>query len=760
MSARPVPGDLKVVGRDHPIADASVKVTGGLVYATDMELPNMLHAKLLLSTVPHGRIIRIDTSEAVALPGVVAVFSHENAPVKTYSRYRMLPGQNSCPEDETLFAQTVRFAGDRVAAVVAVNARIAGDAVHLIHVEYEELPVLLTAEESLQEGAPRLHPAGNLLHEFDELVGEASFSAAGAVEVTTTVTTPRVHHAALEPHTCLADYDESGKLTIWSPTQSVFGARTVVADLFRLNYNQVRVIKVPMGGSFGGKQEFILEPVTAFMAMRTRRPVRLVLDREECIFATMVRGATASRVSLTVSVDGALRSLDVDTLFDAGAYATSSIDYAAMMAHKLTRLYRVPRYHHHGRVAYTTTPVAGGCRAYGAPEIVAAMEIAMDQVARELAMDPVELRLRNLVHPLDVDPLSGMSLGDARVRQCLTEGAKAFGWSERFRAARGGGRYRRGVGVACGAHKNGILSADFPDFSTMTLKMNEDGSVALIASLHEVGCGSLTVMKLIVAEELGISPETVSVTEADSDLTPYDFGCYGSRVTYVCGAAAYSTALALKERLLEAAAEVMLRPPHELRVGDGRVETREGASESLSFGALVMAAKTQLGEDVIVQHTHRATSNPGAYSVQFAEVLVDCASGLTRVTDFLAVGDVGQAINRSMVEGQFLGAIQMGIGFALCEEVGLDDGGRPAPGGFKNYHVVNAPDMPDVRVLLVEHDGDDGPYGAKSVGEIATVPTAPAVVNAMNHALGTTLTDLPVTPERVLAALALGKSGA
>ena len=302
----------------------------------------------------------------------------------------------------------------------------------------------------------------------------------------------------------------------------------------------------------------------------------------------------------------------------------------------------------------------------------------------------------------------------------------------------------------------------------MTLKMNEDGTVVLGASLHEVGCGSLTVMRLIVAEELGIDPEEVSVTEADSELTPYDFGCLGSRVTYVCGAAARHAAIALKERLVEAAAEVLERRPEDLRAGDGIVEASSGRGGSgtsagptppatharLSYGAVVRAAKTRLGEDVMVQYTHRATTNPGAYSVQFAEVRVDRWTGLTAVTDFLAVGDVGRAINRKMVEGQFQGAVQMGIGFALCEEVEVDGAGLPSPAGFKNYHLVNAPDMPDVKVLLVEHPGDDGPYGAKSVGEIATVPAAPAVVNAVNRALGTALTDLPLTPDKVLAALA------
>jgi xanthine dehydrogenase molybdenum-binding subunit len=743
---------MRYVGGDHAVADAALKVTGGLVYATDFSLPGLAHAKLVLSPHAHARVVSVDPSAALALPGVLGVFWHENSPARPYNRYRTLPAQ-TCIEDETLFAATARFAGDRVAAVVARDEWTAARAAGLLGVEYEELPHVRAPSDALRDGAPAVHRGGNLVDEFEVATGDDLAPAADDVLVAAAVTTPRVHHAALEPHVCVADCDASGKLTIWSPTQGVFGARTVVADLFGMSYAQVRVIKLPMGGSFGGKQEFILEPVTAFLAMSVGRPVRLALDREECISSTMVRGATATRLSLRLDPEGGLRGVDADTVVDAGAYASSTPDYARMMTHKLTRLYRIGGYRHCGRVAYTTTPVAGGARAWGAPEVTAAMEIAMDFAARELALDPVELRLRNLVEPRDEDPATGMSLGDARVRECLVRGAEAFDWAARLGRPAGRGRWRRAVGMACGAHKNGVLSPTFPDYSTMALRMNEDGSVALTASLHEVGCGTLTTMRLIVAEELGIDPRAVAVTEADSDVTPYDFGCYGSRVTYVCGEAARLTAAELKRRLLEAAAAVLGRDAGELRAEDGRVEAVTGASATLSYGEAVMAAKVGLSEDIAVQYTHQATGNPGAYSVQFAEVLVDRWTGLIKVTDFLAVGDVGQAINRLMVVGQFQGAVQMGIGYALCEEVKLDDAGRPAPAGFKNYHVVNAPDMPDVRVLLVEHVGDDGPYGAKSVGEIATVPTAPAIVNAVNRALGTSLTDLPLTPERVLAAL-------
>ena len=705
---------LGVVGGDHPVADAASKITGELSYATDLSLPDMLYARLLLSPLAHARVRAIDASRALALEGVAGVFTHENTPAAPFSRYRLLPDQE-VPRDERLFASTVRFAGDRVAAVVAGDPWTAAAAAGLIDVQYEELSPVLTAGGSLDESAPPVHSGGNLIHEFRVEHGRRREERDDVV-IDATVTTPRIHHAALEPHACIASCDEHGRLTIWSATQSVFGARMVVADLFGLDERRVRVVKVPMGGSFGGKQEFILEPVAAFLALALRRPVRLALDRQQCIYASMVRGATSTHLTLTAAPDGTLREIDADTLFDAGGYASSSPDYAEMMAHKLLRLYRVPSYRHRGRVAYTTTPVAGGARAYGAPEICVAMEVALDLLARELGADPVALRLGSLVRPGDDDPLTGLSLGDARVRECLVRGAEAFHWSARVAEKPGCGRYRRGVGVACGAHKNGILSPGYPDFSEMTLTLSPDGALTLGASLHEVGCGSLTTMCLIVAEELGVDPRSVTVSEADSDVTPWDFGCLGSRVTYVCGAAARQAAQALKSRLAAT---------------DGAVPD----------------------EGLTVSVTHDARSNPGAYAVHFAEVTVDRWTGLARVTAMLAVGDVGKPLNRQMVIGQFQGAAQMGIGFALCEEVGLDAAGGQAPAGFKNYHVVNAPDMPDVQVLLVEHSGDDGPFGAKSVGEVAIVPVAPAVVNAVNRALGTALTDLPLTPERILAAL-------
>ncbi|HMK91817.1 MAG TPA: molybdopterin cofactor-binding domain-containing protein, partial [Thermoleophilia bacterium] len=644
-----------------------------------------------------------------------------------------------------------RFVGDRVAAVVATSRATAEAAAALIDVEYQELPPLLTVEAALAEDAVPIHDGGNLLYEHEIEKGERP-DLEGAVLVTTTTTTPRVHHAAIEPHVCVAQGHSTGGMTVWTTSQGVYAARTVIAELLGLEYHRVRVIKLPMGGSFGGKTEYIIEPVCAFLAHATRRPVRLLLDREECMIATMCRPATSTTIRTACTPDGELLDFEAASTLDSGGIAASTPDYSVHMCKKVTKLYRVPHYQHQGRVVYTTTPVGGAARGWGAPEMAAATETHMDRVAAALRLDPVELRLKNMVEPGDTDLVTGLPLGEARVRECLERGTVAFDWATRRARPAGRGRYRRGVGVAAGAHKNGMFGA-FPEASRMGLKMNEDGTFQLNASLHEVGCGVVTTMKIIVGEVLGLHPDLIAAGEADTSATPFDYGTYGSRVTYVVGECARTVALRVREKLLAAASDLLKEPADRLAVADGAVHVRDDGERAIAYRDIARLSEMRHVPSIAASTTYYAVSNPASYSVQFAEVEVDTATGLTAVTDFLAVADVGRAINRGMVEAQYQGAAQMGIGYALYEQLEVDERGRSGVDGFKNYHIVNAPDMPDVQVLLVEHDDDDGPFGAKSVGEIATVPTAAAVVNAVNNALGTELSDLPLTPERILGAL-------
>lgn len=743
--------DLQYVGGSYPVHDVAQKVTGELIYGSDFSVPGMLHAKLILSPIPHGMVKRIDASHAEALPGVVQVFSHQNAPGDCFSRARIHPGQDMSFYDETLFSEHVRFVGDRVAAVVATSRATAEAAAALVDIEYEELPALLTVDEALAPDAPAIHEGGNLLFEHEIERGERP-DLNGAVIVSTATSTPRIHHAALEPHVCIAQGHSTGGMTVWTTSQGVYAARSVIAELLGLEYHRVRVIKVPMGGSFGGKTEYIIEPVCAFLAHATRRPVKLLLDREECMIATMVRPATQTAIRTACTPDGELQDFEAATTLDSGGFAASTPDYSIHMCKKVTKVYRVPHYQHAGRAVYTNTPVGGAARGWGAPEMFAAAEIHMDRVAAALRLDPVEFRLKNMVEPHDTDLVTDLALGDARVRECLERGAVAFDWAARRARPAGRGRIRRGVGVAAGAHKNGMYGA-FPEASNMALKMNEDGTFELNASLHEVGCGIVTAMRVIVAEVLGVHPDLIAAGEADTATTPFDYGTYGSRVTYVVGACARVVAEKVRTRLLAAAADLLKEPVELLSVSEGAVRVVNDGERAIAYRDIARLSQMRHVPSIAASTTYYAVSNPASYSVQFAEVEVDCATGLVAVTDFLAVADVGRAINRGMVEAQYQGAVQMGIGYALFEHLDVDERGRAGVDGFKNYHIVNAPDMPDVQVLLVEHDGDDGPFGAKSVGEIATVPTAAAVVNAVNNALGTELSDLPLMPERIVAAL-------
>jgi xanthine dehydrogenase molybdenum-binding subunit len=421
-------------------------------------------------------------------------------------------------------------------------------------------------------------------------------------------------------------------------------------------------------------------------------------------------------------------------------------------------------------VVYTNTPVTGGTRGWGAPEIFAAVETHLQRAAEEFGIDPVELRLKNLVHPYDNDPIKKISLGNARIIDCLERGAEAFSWKSRYNRPAynrpgynqpgGEGRVRTGVGVACGAHKNGMFGR-FPEHSSMVMKMHEDGSFTLNTGLHELGCGIVTTIRLIAAETLGVAPETIEVTEADTESGPYDFGTFGSRVTYVSGACAREIAELMKAKIIDSASIIFAASPHKVVADRGWVWPLDREHEKKPFHEIARRAKTDHDSDIIVAHTYHGKSNPGVYGAHFAEVSVDILTGMVQVIDYLAVHDIGKAINPGMVEGQIHGSVQMGIGYALSEEVKIEENGAAKNSSFREYHLLNAPAMPHVSTLLIEEGGDDGPFGAKSIGEIATVPVAPAVVNAVNHALRglitEPLTSLPLTPEKITEAVGLRK---
>lgn len=375
----------------------------------------------------------------------------------------------------------------------------------------------------------------------------------------------------------------------------------------------------------------------------------------------------------------------------------------------------------------------------------------MNNVARKLNMNPIDIYLNNLVHPYDKDPTGGTALGDSRILDCVIKGAEAFAFRERFDRKKDTGRYRKGVGMACVTHGNGYKGA-YPDFTSVSLSIDTDGGLLLKQSIHDLGCGTVTTMMQIAAEVLDMDIKKIRVFEADTMLTPYDSaGSQASRVTYVCGAAVKNGAEIIKQKLICFGSNLLGLKQEDVYINDGYVCSNSG--DRLSYGEIATQTELKFSEDISTIYTYKSPANPGAYAADFAEVTVDTLTGMVKVTDFLAVHDIGQAINRTFVEGQIHGAVQMGIGYALTEDLNIDKNGNIKSDRFSKYHVINSPDMPDVKVILIENGEENGPFGAKSVGEISTNGVAPAVINAINNAMDVNITTMPANQERVISSL-------
>ena len=745
--------ELQVVGKSLPIHDVVEKATGAMRYVGDLKLHGMLHAKLLLSTIANGRVRRLDLSRAERLPGVVAIFTAADTPGHRYNSHKWIEGMEVV-KDETLFTDRVRFCGDRIAAVVATSRAVAEAAVRLIEVEYEALPALVDPEAALLPASAPLHGESNLLYHKEMAIGDAEAALAGGWRVVEDrVETPRIHHAAMEPHCCLAETDNHGVVTVHTPCQVIFQTQLIVAEALGIPLNRVRVIKTTTGGSFGGKSQPILEPVAAFLCLALGRPVKLLLDRSETMLASRTRTPTISRIRTAVAQDGTLLARDIYTLVDTGAYCTNGEAIAMAMGKKTFKLYRVQDQRYRSDVVYTSTPVGGPCRGYGSPQICAATEIAMDHAASAVGMDPVAFRLKNLVHPFDRDPLSGTSLGNARIIDCVRRGSALLGWDEKYNRPKTGGRFERGVGMACAAHGNGYQGA-YPDFITVDLQLDSEGCAILKGAFHDLGCGTITTMQQIAAEVLAMDIGRITVPAADTLVSPFDSaGTQASRVTFVCGGAVKQAAEMLRDKLLDCAALKLGRERADLVCAGGQVVAMGAQEVRASYAELAVYAQKERSTSLSVNTTYQSPGNPTSYAAHFAEVEVDKLTGRVKVLDYAAVHDIGKAINLGFVHGQIHGSVQMGIGMALCEEMAVDAQGRVTAGRLSRYTLPNAPEMPEIQVALIEEGEEQGPFGAKSVGEIATVPVAPAIINAINHALGTRIGRLPALPERIVAAL-------
>ena len=727
------------VGARLPVRDATAKVTGRLQYLGDMHMPDMVYGKILFSPHAHARIRAIDTSEALALPGVLAVATCFNTPQVKYNsalRYE----RHNIPADEMIFSPVVRYAGDRVAAVAATSEKIAAKALTLLKVDYEVLPAVFDPEAALREDAPLLQPGGNLVAPIEAAAGDPAKGMAESDHVfTDKYYTPRPSPLALEPHTCVARFI-SGELTVWSTTQNIFGYRILLAEIFTLPLHRVRVIKPPVGGGFGGKLEMTIEPVAAVLAQMCRRPVKIELTRPETFFATRVRHAAVVEITTGVRKDGIVLAQDIKVIANTGAYTSSALNVLGAMSDKAFKQYRIPNLRYRGWPVLTNTPVAGAMRGYGTPQLVLAREAQMDRIAKALNLDPVDFRRRNLVHPGDPNPRNGASLGNCRPLECLETGAREFGWAD-WQTPPLPAHKRRGIGVAVGLHGNGVYPVH-ADITTVTIKLNEDGSGVLFTGAQDLGQGLVTILVQIAGEVLGTGQDDWSVIEADTATVPWDLGTYASRGTWVIGQSVKACAEEIAAKVKEKAAQLLQAGPDQLLLENRQVKSPDG--QTVSLRDVVWQIQQEDGKELIASYTQKSSFNPGSYAADFAEVEVDLEQKSVKVLRMVAVHDVGKAINPMLVEGQIEGGIQMGIGYALSEDLKLDPSGKLTNGSLKKYHMPKAADMPDLQVLLVEQGERQGAYGAKSIGECATVAVAPAIVNAVVNAIGRDLHVFPI----------------
>ncbi len=802
--------NFSIIGKSIALVDSAGKSTGAGKYTDDLSLPGMLIGKILHSPHPHARILKIDTSRAMALPGVVAVVVGTDAP----NKYGILP----VGHDETALAvDKVRYVGDNVACVVAESEGIAQAALELVDVEYEILPAWFDPEKSMLAEENLIHEQKphNLEKDYHHVFGDPDkgFAEAEAV-VEGRYIANEVTHAAMEPHSTLASFETDpqtgnpGRLIIWSSTQVPYYLQHKLSIVLDMPMSQIRVIKPLVGGGFGGKSEVIpIEIIAAVAARKAKAPVKITYTREEVFWAHRGRPRTIIDLKTGVTKDGKICAVAAKVIQDGGAYCSYGIVTILYSGALLGALYDIPNIRYDGYRVLTNKPACGAMRGHGTVNVRFAFESQFDELAARIGMDPAEIRRRNLLHAPSIT-VNGLRVQSYGLPECIDEVVTRSRWSERKgKLPRG-----RGLGIACSHYVSGaansIIRSDMPH-STVNIKIDRDGGVVIYTGASDIGQGSDTMVAQIAAEVLGCTMGRVKVIAADTDLTPIDIGSYSSRVTFMNGNATKRAAEAVKKQIMSAAAGKMACTPEDVEMrGDrvwkksasangngsaapaqhaataseptvsGHVEGQilrgsvqqkrkeEGPKDQMSFEEAVVAAinfhgaLTGTGSYAPPQDA-RGGKHKGAgvgpspaysYSAQVAEVTVDEETGEVTVLKVWAAHDCGRALNPVSVEGQVIGSVWMGLGQALQEEMVWKDGLLMNP-GMLEYRSPSATESPEIEAIIVESVDPEGPFGAKEASEGSLAAVIPAIANAIEDAVGVRMRESPFTPERVLSAL-------
>ena len=752
--------------------DYETKVTGQAHYLADMQMPGMCHGKILRSPLPHARIKSIDTSEARRVPGVIAVLTRDDI----LHDEGIEPFYGPVFKDQTIVAvEKVRHVGDPVAAVAASSIDAADEALRLIDVEYEELPAVLDVHQALRSGATLVHESiklpssgfadlaeikpvegTNLCTHFKLHRGDIEKGFAEAEQIfEDTFTLPATQHSFLETHACIAAV-EPGRITVWATTQNPFVVRTQLANIFKVPVSKVRVIVPYLGGGYGGKVYPKVEPITVALALKARRPVRVVLSREE-VFYTITKHAAVIRMKTGVKNDGTLLARECEIYLDTGAYAEIGPRVAKKSGYTAAGPYRIPNLKIDSYSVYTNKPPAGAFRGFGVSQSAWAVESQMDIIAAALKIDPLELRLRNGYVDGDrfvtEEKLSGMGLSE-----CLHEVARSVGWGKRAETADGSSaktNMRTGKGLACM-----IKATITPSISCAVVKLNEDSSLSIYSGTVEMGQGSETVLAQIAGEELGIPLAKIQVLGVDTDVVPYDLTTSSSRSTFHMGKAVQLAAQDIMRQLKETVVKEYGVPEDAVTFAGGKIRLPESTLDyaEVMFKRFGMQGGTLVGEGQVKTSIkdelgEKSTSAFWFLAAGAAEVEVDVETGKFKLLKYATAVDVGKALNPLGCRQQLAGAAITGIGQAIFEEIVYDNGQLINP-NLVDYVLPSLADMPPViDPIAIEIPHRNGPFGAKGIGESALIPVAPAIANAIYDAVGARIRDLPIKPEKVYFAL-------
>ena len=752
-----------VAGTNAHRVDGIEKVTGKAVYTGDIELPGMGYAKILRSPLPHARLLKVDASKAKELPGVIATLTRDDIKDFNYKYGATYKDQSIVAVDK------VRYVGDPIAAVMAEDPAIAEAALDLIEVEYEELPMVTTIEAATAPGAIQVHEGDvaraelrgstygaperfngtNICYYLGFGRGDVEKAFAKADHIyEDTFRFQKVQHYSLEAHINIASFDGE-KLTVWASCQDPFTLRDHLAGIFRLPFSRVRVIVPYVGGGYGGKLYVKAEPIAAALSWKTRRPVKLALSVNES-FKTVTRHPARVTLKTAVTQDGRLLARECQIYMDTGAYADAGPRVTQKAGYRSLGPYKIPHAKVEAHGVYTNTVPAGAFRGFGALQVTWAYESQMDMIADRLAIDPLDFRLKNLLKKGDL-----YTAGDTPVDCDLEEGllkvADAINWRQKTDAP------NRAKGLSCCIKDGGGTYK----VAGATVKMSSDGSVMLLTGTVEVGQGPRTALTQVVAEELGLSIDQITVAQLDTDVTPYDISTSASSSMVVMGLAVQRAAQDAKQQLIQCAAKVLKQKPDSLILKNGEVHGQNG--QSLSYSKVIVDFFGSKAGEIIAKGLYKDKRSPKAVLGSTAtfwevgwggvEVEVDRETGVVRLLNYVSVCDTGKAINPQQCIGQDEGAVMFGIGHSLMEEMVYEDGQMLNP-NLVDYRVPAFRDLPDAfHTILIENGNGPGPFGSKGIGEGGLLPVASAIANAVSRAVGVRIQDLPLTPPKIWRAL-------